>query len=294
MKLLPPLVLLAAAASAANLMDQVEHRYAENQGVELHYAALGEGPLVVMIHGFPDFWYTWRNQMPALAEAGYRVAAVDLRGYNLSDKPKGVEQYAMPLLVGDVAAVVKAEGRDRAVIVGHDWGAAIAWQVAMNLPDMVEKLVILQVPHPRGMSRELAANGQQTENSAYARRFQEEGAHEALTPESIAAWVQDEDARKLYVEAFERSDLEAMLNYYKANYPKPPYKALETSPPVKCPTLVIHGMGDKYLLAAGHNGTWGWIDNELTMVMLPDAEHFVQHDAAEQVTRTIRTWLASH
>lgn len=285
------LALLAVSASAATLMDQVEHHYAENQGVKLHYAAMGDGPLVVMIHGFPDFWYTWRRQMPALSEAGYRVAAVDLRGYNLSDKPKGVEQYAMPLLVGDIAAVIKAEGRSKAIVVGHDWGAAIAWQVAMHLPQMVEKLVILQVPHPRGMSRELAANGQQTENSAYARRFQEEGAHEDLTPENIAFWVQNEDARKLYIEAFERSDLEAMLHYYKANYPKPPYQALESTPPVQCPTLVIHGLGDTYLLAAGHSGTWDWIDNELTMLMIPGAEHFVQQDAPERVTEAIRNWL---
>ena len=274
-------------------MEDVTHHYAENQGVKLHYAALGEGPLVVMIHGFPDFWYTWRNQMPALADAGFRVAAIDLRGYNLSDKPKGTEQYAMPLLVGDIAAVVKAESRERAVIVGHDWGAAVAWQVAMHMPDMVEKLVILNVPHPRGMSRELAANGQQTENSAYARRFQEEGAHEDLTAENIAFWVQDPKARAQYIEAFERSDLEAMLHYYKANYPKAPYVAVESTPPVKCPTLVIHGMKDKYLLAAGHSGTWDWIEGDLTMVMIQDAEHFVQHDAAEKVTNTIRRWLTS-
>ena len=292
MKLPAILAFCVASLPAADLMQNAEHLYTENQGVKLHYAALGEGPLVVMIHGFPDFWYTWRNQMPALAEAGFRVAAIDLRGYNLSDKPKGAESYAMPLLVGDVAAVVKAEGRENAIVVGHDWGAAIAWQVAMHMPDMVEKLVILNVPHPRGMSRELAANGQQTENSAYARRFQEEGAHEDLTPENIAFWVQDDGARKLYIEAFERSDLEAMLHYYKANYPKPPYQEVASTPPVKCPTLVIHGMGDKYLLAAGHNGTWDWIDNELTMLMLPNAEHFVQHDAAERVTRGIVTWLS--
>jgi pimeloyl-ACP methyl ester carboxylesterase len=284
-------LLLAAAASAADPMSSVEHLYAQNGDVKLHYAALGQGPLVVMIHGFPDYWYTWRNQMPALAQASHRVAAIDLRGYNMSDKPKGVEQYAMPLLVGDIAAVVKAEGRESAVIVGHDWGAAIAWQVAMHLPAMVEKLVILNVPHPRGLSRELAANGQQTENSAYAREFQKPGAHQTLTAENLTFWVKDEEARKLYVEAFEKSDFEAMMSYYKANYPTPPYQAVESTPPITCPTLVIHGMKDKYLLAAGHSGTWDWIDNELTMVMLPEADHFVQHDAAKKVTRAIVDWL---
>jgi pimeloyl-ACP methyl ester carboxylesterase len=247
-----------------------------------------------MIHGFPDFWYTWRAQMPDLAKAGYRVAAVDLRGFNLSDKPKGVEHYAMPLLLGDIAAVVRAEGRDSAVIVGHDWGAAIAWQLAMHMPQVVDKLVILNVPHPRGITRELAANGSQTENSAYARRFQEPGAHSDLTAENLTLWVKDEEARKHYLKAFQNADFEAMLNYYKANYPHPPYQALESTPPVKCPVLILHGMKDKYLLAAGHSGTWDWVDNELTLVTLPQADHFVQQDAPETVTRTILNWLAAH
>ena len=291
MKTLALTLTFAALAFAASPMASVEHRYTQNGPVNLHYAALGQGPLVVMIHGFPDYWYTWRNQMSALADAGYRVVAIDLRGYNLSDKPKGVEQYAMPLLVGDIAAVVKAEGRDSAVIVGHDWGAAIAWQVAMHLPAMVDKLVILNVPHPRGLTRELAANRQQTENSAYAREFQQPGAHQKLTADGLTSWVQDEAARKQYAEAFAQSDFEAMLNYYKANYPRPPYKAVESTPPVRCSTLVIHGMKDKYLLAAGHNGTWDWVDGELTMLMLPDAGHFVQQDSAERVTRAIVSWL---
>ncbi|MDY6949570.1 MAG: alpha/beta fold hydrolase, partial [Pseudomonadota bacterium] len=101
------------AADSRDVWDQVEHRYADANGVKIHYAALGEGPLVVMIHGFPDFWYSWRKQMRALADNGYRTAAVDLRGYNRSDKPKGVANYAMPLLVGDIAAVVRAEQAER-------------------------------------------------------------------------------------------------------------------------------------------------------------------------------------
>src|SRR5437773_6362752 len=100
---------------------RVEHGYADSNGVKIHYASLGKGPLIVMIHGFPDFWYTWRDQMEALS-ANYRVVAIDQRGYNLSDKPKGVENYDIRLLVGDVAAVIKHLGRDKAIIVGHDWG----------------------------------------------------------------------------------------------------------------------------------------------------------------------------
>src|SRR5262249_26789915 len=120
---------MAVPASAKDLWDRVEHHDANSNGVKIHYVAIGKGPLIVMIHGFPDFWYTWRKQMDALS-GQYRVVAVDQRGYDLSDRPAGVEQYAMPLLVADIGAVIKAEGRDKAVIVGHDWGGAVSWALA--------------------------------------------------------------------------------------------------------------------------------------------------------------------
>src|SRR5215469_14066735 len=112
--------------------------------------SIGEGPLIVMIHGFPDFWYTWRNQMAALAQH-FQVVAIDLRGYNLSDKPQGGENYLMDHLVGDVQAVIRHIGRDKAIIIGHDWGGAIAWQFAILLPALTERLIILNMPHPRGI-----------------------------------------------------------------------------------------------------------------------------------------------
>ncbi|NNF43523.1 MAG: alpha/beta hydrolase [Phycisphaerales bacterium] len=206
-------------ARPPSIEDRVTHHYADSDGVKIHYVTLGEGPLVVMLHGFPDYWYTWRHQMEALA-ASHTVAAVDLRGYNLSDKPRGVEQYDMRLLMADVAAVIRDAGSERAVVAGHDWGGAIAWWFAMTRPQMTERLIILNLPHPRGMMREWRENPQQQANSAYARRFQEEGAHETLTAEGLASWVTDEAARARYVEAFERSDFEAMLNYYKRNFPR--------------------------------------------------------------------------
>ena len=193
--------------------------------MKIHYASLGEGPLVVMIHGFPDFWYSWRHQMEALS-GQFQVVAIDQRGYNLSDKPKGVENYDMRLLVGDVAAVIRHLGRDRATIVGHDWGGMVAWQFAMNLPQMTQNLVILNLPHPDGLLRELRSNPEQIANSEYARNFQRLPPTDPtvffgrpMTAETLSGWVTDPAARKRYVEAFGRSDFEAMLNYYKRNYP---------------------------------------------------------------------------
>ena len=285
---------LAAVSALADMAAEVEHRYADSDGVRIHYVVAGEGPLVVMIHGFPDYWYSWRHQMNALQDR-FKVAAIDQRGYNRSGQPQGVESYAMPLLVGDVAAVIAAEGAEKAIVVGHDWGGAVAWNIAMARPDLVDLLVILNLPHPNGLARELMNNPAQQANSQYARDFQQPGAHKMLTAEGLARWVSDEDARARYVEAFERSDFEAMLHYYKANYPRPGAGDAGLTPPsppkVQMPVLMFHGLEDTALLPAALNGTWNWLERDLTLVTVPGAGHFVQQDAAELVSATMRSWL---
>lgn len=287
---------LAMSATAAHAAPQ--DRTATNGDVKIHYVVEGKGPLVVMVHGFPDYWATWKPLMAELNKAGYRTAALDLRGYNLSDKPQGVAAYAMPNLIGDVAAVIAAEGQKNAIVIGHDWGAAISWQVAFNRPDLVDKLVIMSVPHPAGMARELATNKAQQEGSNYARNFQKEGSEKLLTAEGLAGWVKDPREKAGYVEAMKRSDFAAMMNYYRANYPRG--SGAETEKPatmaapnqrVKVPVLVIHGMKDTALNAAGHSGTWNYIDADTTLVMAPTAGHFVQHDAETLVNKTVRGWL---
>jgi epoxide hydrolase 4 len=267
-----------------------EDGFADSDGVKIHYVTLGKGPLVVMLHGFPDYWYTWRDQMPALAKH-FQVVAVDLRGYNQSDQPKGVENYALDKLVEDVSAVIKHLRREKATLVGHDWGGAIAWTFAMTHPEKTERLVILNLPHPRGMLRELANNPEQQKNSAYARMFQQPDAASKLKPEMLVLWVKETDAQKKYLEAFRRSSIEGMLNYYKANYPRPPYKLERELPPVKCPVLMLHGLKDPYLLPGALNDTWKWVEKDLTLITIPTAGHFVHRDAADFVTRNMVRWL---
>jgi pimeloyl-ACP methyl ester carboxylesterase len=290
-----------------DVYDRVTNGYAASEaGVKIHYASLGPkdaatAPLVVMIHGFPDFWYSWRHQMSVLSDR-YQVVAIDQRGYNLSDKPKGVESYDMKLLVADVAAVIRHLKRDKATIVGHDWGGAVAWQFAFALPEMTENLVILNLPHPAGLLRELQSNKEQIKNSEYARNFQAKLPTDPtiffglpMTAETMSGWVRDPAARKRYVEAFQRSDFEAMLNYYKRNYPKAGAEAPPPSvfPKVKAPVLMFHGLNDTALNSDGLSGTWNWVEKDLTLVTVPGAGHFVQQDAAELVSTTMRSWLST-
>lgn len=300
---------LACVANAARANELGEDGYADSDGVKIHYVTAGKGPLVVLIHGFPDFWYSWRAQMPELAKH-FQVVAIDTRGYNLSDKPQGVDNYKMPKLIADIDAVVRHFKQDKVIIVGHDWGGIQAWTYAMTFPDKVEKLVILNLPHPRGLARELANNPQQQKNSAYARTFQQpdgfakvvgqaklsgaKGDDKEVFATAMSFWVKDPEARKKYVEAFKQSDPEAMLNYYKANYPREPYTYSEESaqyPPVKCPVLMFHGLKDKALLSGALNDTWNWLENDLTLVTIPSSDHFVQQDAAEKVTKCMVAWL---
>jgi pimeloyl-ACP methyl ester carboxylesterase len=280
----------ALSASVATAGPLGEDGYVEANGVKLHYVTAGQGPLVVLLHGFPDFWYSWRAQMPELAKK-HQVVALDLRGYNLSDQPKGVENYTIDKLVADVDAVVKHFKKDKAVIVGHDWGGMIAWSYAMAHPEKVDRLIILNLPHPKCLMRELANNPEQQKNSQYARNFQLPGAAELVKPELLVFWVKDPEALKLYLEAMKRSSVEGMLNYYKANYPKEPYKDDRDLPRVKCPVLMFHGLKDIYLLPGALNDTWKHLDGEFTLVTIPEAGHFVQQDAADKVTKTMVRWL---
>jgi pimeloyl-ACP methyl ester carboxylesterase len=282
-------------AAAVKPAVKVEDKYATSpDGVKIHYLASGKGPLVVAIHGFPDFSGSWNKLAPKLNDS-YRFVAIDTRGYNLSDKPDGVANYAMPKLVADVQAVIKAEGANKATVIGHDWGAAIAWNYAFAHPETLERLVILSVPHPANMGRQLKAS---PGNSDYARNFQKEGSENNLTAEALASMVagRDPEMKPKYLEAFSRSSFAGMMNYYRANYPSAPdpNAPAPTFPKINVPVLVIHGMKDRALLSMGHNDTWDQVAQDTTLLMVPEANHFVQHDAADLVNGTIRSWLDLH
>ncbi len=291
----------AAGESASSLLLGAHDGFVDSGGVKIHYVSLGRprDPLLVLIHGFPDFWYSWREQMPALAK-WFHVVAIDQRGYNLSGQPEGVSNYTIDKLVGDAVAVVKHFGHGKAVLVGHDWGGLVAWTFAMTQPELTDRLIVLNLPHPRGLVRELANNPNQQRISQYARDFQRPDAAKRVSVNFLSMWVKDPAARKIYRAALKRSSMEGMLNYYKANYPRDaaeakarsePTQAKETVPAVKCPVLLIHGLKDQALLPGALNDTWNWVESDLTLVTIPSAGHFVQQDAADLVTRTMVAWL---
>ena len=244
-----------------------EEGFVDSDGVKIHYVTMGKGPLVVLIHGFPDFWYTWRAQMPELAKH-FQVVALDMRGYNKSDQPEGVENYKVDKLVGDIDAVVKHFKADKAIIVGHDWGGIVAWSYAMT-PSRQDRQA--GDPQPAASQGSGSRAGEQSRSSRKpASTPQLSAARRGLEGQARDAGLlgQGSRARKKYIEAFKRSSMEGMLNYYKANYPREPYTYDEkqTYPKIKCPVLMFHGLKDTASArgAERHVGLDRW---------RPDADH---------------------
>jgi epoxide hydrolase 4 len=274
--------------------------YAEIGDVELHYVEAGEGPLVVLLHGFPEFWYGWREQIAPLVTAGFRVVAPDLRGYNLSSKPDGYTAYTADKLAGDIRGLIHELGAESAMVIGHDWGGSVAWTLAMNHPEVVDRLVILNAAHPRRLNEGLRTP-RQLLRSWYFFAFQP-----AKLPERRARrrhWRFFKrflrDARppytaeelERYVEAWSQPGAAtAMIDYYRAAV-RLSSKQGELRP-ISAPTLVIWGEGDRYLgprLAEPHHED---VPNLDRVERLPNASHWVHHDEAERVNELLVEFLA--
>jgi pimeloyl-ACP methyl ester carboxylesterase len=291
----------------------VTHRFTQINGVRLHYVEAQpttekgsdstSSKLCLMLHGFPEFWYSWRHQVPALAAAGFRVLVPDLRGYNLSDKPPGVWAYRLDALVGDVLGLIAHAGAERAAIAGHDWGGVLAWHLAMYHPQMVEKLIILNAPHPAAYWREMRA-GKQLLKSWYVLFFQVPTVPELLLGVGDFDWLDrmlrhqpvhagafgPEDVRR-YKKALARPGaLTAALNYYRAALRHRPRHAARENAPINVPVLLVWGERDAYLSVRLTEGLSAWVPN-LRVVRIPDASHWVQNDVPERVNRLMIDFL---
>jgi len=281
----------------------LEHSYIETNGIRLHVVQAGpqSGTPVVLLHGFPEFWYGWRLQIPALVEAGCRVIIPDQRGYNLSDKPEGVKTFSMDELVKDVIGLIDALGYEKVNLVGHDWGAAVAWVVANQHPERLHRMGILNVPHPEVMKRFLKRDLEQLRRSWYILFFQLPWLPEALMrAQDWSAMIRalrdsgkthtftDEDIDK-YKEAWSQPGaLTAMLNWYRAaaRYQMPDMKdAL-----IRVPTLMMWGMKD---VALSHRLARPSMDycEEGNLILFPEATHWVQLDEADSVNHYLADFL---
>lgn len=283
---------------SSTLESRFEHGEADvGGGVRLHYVEAGEGPLVVMLHGFPEFWYSWRHQIPAIAAAGYRVVAPDMRGYNLSSKPQSVQEYETAKLAGDIAGLILSLGEDKAFVVGHDWGAIVAYTVAMRHPELVERLAILNVPHPARMMEGLRSP-KQLRKSWYMFFFQIPKlpehliarddfsfAKRSLRADSKGAFS-DEDLER-YVEAWSQPGaLTGMINYYRATMRRSPKKTMSSMRPIEAKTLVIWGMRDRHIGSELAEPPKEWVP-DVRVERIEEATHWVQHDASERVNELL-------
>ena len=295
---------LEVVAQEPLLIDRVEHHDVDNNGVNVHYVTLGEvvtGETLLFVHGFPNFWYVWHNQMEAFADE-YRVVAMDTRATNRSGKPEGVESYDMPLLLSDINVVIDDLGVDRVTLVAHDWGGLISWEFVMDetYASRVERLIMMNLTHPRGFSRTLAnATPEQRRATEYARNFQRPGVGAGIQSRAAsraqrAYGDQGERVVQFAREAYERSDVELMLNFYRANYFDEPYVELTDWPQVDVPVLQFHGLEDTAVDKDGLSNTWDWIDRDYTLVTYPGVGHTVQIQAADRVIETMRWWLTTH
>lgn len=271
-------------------------------GLRLHVvmAGPGDGPLAVLLHGFPECWYSWRNQIAPLVNAGYRVVVPDQRGYNLSDKSSGVESYRIERLTSEVRELIRACGREHAVIVAHDWGGAVAWRFAMDYATAVEKLVVMNAPHPAAFARELNTNWRQRFRSWYMLFFQLPWLPEALLSFSPLASAQlffrgtavrlafsDDDLQVMASALAQRSALRAMIHWYRAAFRYPPSRPNQV---IQTPTLLIWAEDD---VALGKSLTFGLEKRVPNMRVhyIPKCGHWVQNEAPDEVNAEMLAFL---
>lgn len=280
--------------------SKVEHRFVTNGDVKVHVAELGpkDGTPVVLLHGFPEFWWSWRHQMQPLADAGFRVIAPDLRGYGDSSKPRGIASYRIPLLLEDIAAVVRSSGRERAHIVAHDWGGTLAWHFAGRKPELVDKLVVMNGPHP-DLYAKLMFTRAQFPKSWYVLLYQlpflpEWRASKAETlTRALRGWSSkkerfDDRTMARFIEAFQKPGVAtSAINYYRAAARFPAGR----TPKIDAKTLVLWGENDRALDITNLDGLDRKV-SDLRVVRIPGASHWVQTDAAEKVNEELLSFLA--
>ncbi|MBD8016793.1 alpha/beta fold hydrolase [Planococcus wigleyi] len=284
-------------------MENVNFQFLESNGINLHVAVAGpeDGLLVVLLHGFPEFWFGWKNQIQPLAEKGYRVVAPDQRGYNLSDKPEGIDNYTVDHLRDDVIGIIEHFKKESAIVIGHDWGGAVAWHLAATHPEYVDKLIVLNIPHPKAMPRVLKKNPLQWMKSSYIAFFQLPNLPEkALGMGEFKTMQQsiEQTSKKntfsphemeQYKAAWSQSDaLTAMLNWYRAIRRGSFRQIPETK--IKVPVRIIWGLGDQFLSPMLAKESMSFCE-EVNLAFVGEATHWIQHEQPDIVNRLIDQFI---
>jgi pimeloyl-ACP methyl ester carboxylesterase len=285
-------------------MSLLQHKFAEVNGLHLHYVIQGNGPrLVVLLHGWPEFWYSWRFQLAELSKH-YTVVAPDLRGFNLSDKPEGVENYRTSEVIKDVQELIRHIGFDRAVIVGHDWGGAVAYHFATAFPEMTEKLAILNCPHPKILFKHFLKDPSQLAKSWYMLFFQLPKIPELIIGNMLKTffesfpkdWMyrpENMNARDIamYVNAYQQKDaLTSSINYYRAGLRygiDPDLKDKKVEVPVR----VIWGVDDKALNKSLNDDLHLLVSGPLEIIYIENCGHWVQNDQPERVNELLLEFI---
>ena len=264
----------------------------EVDGVGVEYQVTGEGRPVVLLHGFPDSGRLWRNQAPALVEAGFQVIVPDLRGYGRSGKPGAIKAYSLPVVAGDVTAILASLQIARAHVVGHDWGAALAWTIASRAPDRVDHLAVLSGGHPANFLRTL----EQRQKSWYTLLFQFPGIAERwLTQDNWAnlrSWARHPDTDQVIAELDANGSLTPGLNWYRANIPPafwagPPLQL----PPVRAPAMGIWSTGDLFNTEVQMTDSAKNVAGRWRYERLDGPGHWMQLDAPDQVNALLLDFL---
>ncbi len=280
-----------------------QHQYIVTNGIRMHYVTQGEGPLIVLLHGFPEFWYSWRYQIPFLAEHGYTVVAPDLRGYNETDKPR--KGYDIPTLLRDIKGLIKGLGQQKASIVGHDWGGVLAWTFAMNYPEMTESLIVMNAPHPIAMMREMRTL-KQLRKSWYVFAFQIPWLPEYMLGRNHAneigrmfrgaalqKSVFPREVTAKYQEAMSKPGaIKAAISYYRQLFRRLPISFKRYEVQIKAPTLLIWGEQDIALGVELTTGLERWV-NDIQIKRIPDSGHWVQQEQPEKVNQYMLNFLQS-
>jgi pimeloyl-ACP methyl ester carboxylesterase len=285
--------------------DELRHEFIKVNGIRMHYVTMGNGSLIILLHGFPEFWYSWRYQIPTLSDQ-FKVVAPDMRGYGETEKPVKIDSYKIEKIVKDIVELVCKLGYEKAIIAGHDWGGIIAWCIAMMAPDVVEKLIIMNAPHPGVYSKHMLKNIKQMLRSWYVFFFLIKGIPElilsvnnykilksSLLKSSVRKKVFTEKDIAAYVSSWKSGGVSGGINYYRANlnlrYWSNPNSV--SFPKIKVPVLQIWAEDDIFLGKELTKNTQEFIDAPYRLHLIPNCGHWLQQEASDELNGVMIKFL---